>query len=554
MAVTSCVGSFVGVSDNVADGAILNLASMGNKVFRVTARDSNGTVTTKDVPFMVNSRDYEMNANLPVDTTMELTLPAAGVTFPTFIPSIPRDYIATAALGVRSTAGNTAVTVHDAAATTAGRLVNGGAALVQPVAVWGASSNPAAAAGATGPIGGASAPRTLVNYSAPVQNDPLTVTFRQTIGSTEALRSGTYSKTLTFTLSTTAPSAACTTFWRHRCSIAPDVACNSSMSVLSSPSETRLSCVARPRHRRDIERGDMRAKLAGLGAGVVGALAVAALLPSAAQAHPCAMNWSLSTATFLSANNSAAAWAGSLPTMNNDSDCAPVEDAYTGPASVATTGADAAADPVGPAVESFEYTPNMTPLGYSQRTPPLGTGTSLADINSDIAFKGNLAFQGHWSGFRVLDITDATNPVQLYNTEACRHTSGQGDVVVHGNILVRTWDSSNSTGANANATCMGDPVGNGFEGIHIWNIADPAQPGLRPQAADGRDRQRPGCARGRLRCAHGDRRAGRRARQPVSLRRRLERHLHGHGRRADQPDQPGRRRLPAAGQRESPVP
>ena len=220
----------------------------------------------------------------------------------------------------------------------------------------------------------------------------------------------------------------------------------------------------------------MRAKLAGLGAGVVGALAVAALLPSAAQAHPCAMNWSLSTATFLSANNSAAAWAGSLPTMNNDSDCAPVEDAYTGPASIATTGADAAADPVGPAVESFEYTPHMTPLGYSQRTPPLGTGTSLADINSDIAFKGNLAFQGHWSGFRVLDITDATNPVQLYNTEACRHTSGQGDVVVHGNILVRTWDSSNSTGANANATCMGDPVGNGFEGIHIWNIADPRNP------------------------------------------------------------------------------
>ena len=84
----------------------------------------------------------------------------------------------------------------------------------------------------------------------------------------------------------------------------------------------------------------------------------------------------------------------------------------------------------------------MTPLGYSQRVPPLGTGTSLADINSDIAFKGNLAFQGHWSGFRVLDISDPTNPIQLYNTEACRHTSGQGDVVVHGNILVRTWDSS----------------------------------------------------------------------------------------------------------------
>jgi hypothetical protein len=80
----------------------------------------------------------------------------------------------------------------------------------------------------------------------------------------------------------------------------------------------------------------------------------------------------------------------------------------------------------------------------------------------------------------VLDISDPANPVQLYNTEACRHTSGQGDVVVHGNILVRTWDSANTGGENANATCMGDPVTdpglNGFEGIHIWNIADPANP------------------------------------------------------------------------------
>src|SRR5690606_10761852 len=45
------------------------------------------------------------------------------------------------------------------------------------------------------------------------------------------------------------------------------------------------------------ERGVMRRYgLAGLVAGT--ALAVAALMPSAAQAHPCATTWSLSTATF----------------------------------------------------------------------------------------------------------------------------------------------------------------------------------------------------------------------------------------------------------------
>jgi hypothetical protein len=42
-------------------------------------------------------------------------------------------------------------------------------------------------------------------WSAPVSNDPLTITFSQHIGATDALRTGTYAKTLTFTLSTTEP-------------------------------------------------------------------------------------------------------------------------------------------------------------------------------------------------------------------------------------------------------------------------------------------------------------------------------------------------------------
>ena len=40
---------------------------------------------------------------------------------------------------------------------------------------------------------------------APVSNDPVTITFKQAISANDALRTGTYSKTLTFTLSTTNP-------------------------------------------------------------------------------------------------------------------------------------------------------------------------------------------------------------------------------------------------------------------------------------------------------------------------------------------------------------
>ena len=55
------------------------------------------------------------------------------------------------------------------------------------------------------PVGGVAAPITLKTWSAPVSNDAVTVAFRQVIGAGDALRTGTYSKTLTFTLSTTEP-------------------------------------------------------------------------------------------------------------------------------------------------------------------------------------------------------------------------------------------------------------------------------------------------------------------------------------------------------------
>ena len=59
---------------------------------------------------------------------------------------------------------------------------------------------------AGGAVGGSAAPTTLLTYAGPVsQRSALTLTFKQTIGANEPLRTGTYSKTLTFTLSTTAP-------------------------------------------------------------------------------------------------------------------------------------------------------------------------------------------------------------------------------------------------------------------------------------------------------------------------------------------------------------
>jgi hypothetical protein len=62
------------------------------------------------------------------------------------------------------------------------------------------------------------------------------------------------------------------------------------------------------------------------------------------------------------------------------------------------------------------------------------------------------------------------NPIQLVNYTGC--SVGQGDVVVYGNILVRSWDAE----ASPTSTCAGQLVGDDFEGIHIFDIADPANP------------------------------------------------------------------------------
>ena len=43
------------------------------------------------------------------------------------------------------------------------------------------------------------------SWTAPVSNDPVTIGFTQHIGASEAVRTGSYSQTLTFTLSTTQP-------------------------------------------------------------------------------------------------------------------------------------------------------------------------------------------------------------------------------------------------------------------------------------------------------------------------------------------------------------
>ena len=98
---------------------------------------------------------------------------------------------------VTSTAGDATLSVQDPELVRPGHLVNGAYALAQPLQVAAGANAAFASVGAT--------PATLRSYGGPVSNDPVTVAFKQTIGATEPLRTGSYGKPLTFTLSTDNP-------------------------------------------------------------------------------------------------------------------------------------------------------------------------------------------------------------------------------------------------------------------------------------------------------------------------------------------------------------
>lgn len=134
------------------------------------------------------------------------------------------------------------------------------------------------------------------------------------------------------------------------------------------------------------------------------------------------------------------------------------------------------------AVSTFAYTKNMHPLGFTEKSVPLDNTVPGAGVfNSDLAFWGRLAIQGTYEGFRVIDVSEPDNPVEIINYTGC--TGGttignQGDVLVWGNLLIRSWNSPVSAANAPIATCGGELVGQGFEGLNIFDISDPTNPVL----------------------------------------------------------------------------
>ena len=135
-----------------------------------------------------------------VPATLSLTL-GTPAEFGPFTPGLADTYTATTTGNVISTAGDGALSVTDPSTNAPGHLVNGTFSL--PQALKAAATSPAGTSAADGGVSGS--PLSLLAYTEPISNDAVTFTFKQDIGANDALRTGTYSKTLTFTLSTTTP-------------------------------------------------------------------------------------------------------------------------------------------------------------------------------------------------------------------------------------------------------------------------------------------------------------------------------------------------------------
>jgi type 1 glutamine amidotransferase len=148
-----------------------------------------------DVP---PSQSTTVTGNVPA--TLALSI-GAQPSFGTFTLGVQNIYTAATTANVLSSAGNAALSVADAGAQAPGHLVNG--TFVMPQALKARATNGANPSTAFADV--SATPLTLLSYAAPIANDSVSLQFQQAIGANDALRTGQYAKTLTFTLSTTAP-------------------------------------------------------------------------------------------------------------------------------------------------------------------------------------------------------------------------------------------------------------------------------------------------------------------------------------------------------------
>ena len=145
----------------------------GNNLFNLNFAEFNGEGIS-----VVKAPPVDGTVGGSVPATLSLTL-GAPATFGAFTPGVAKEYTASMTATVISSAGDAALSVSPSPT----YLTNGAFSLAEPLQVSLSKSA----------------------WTAPTSNEVVDVGFKQLIKANDPLRTGSYSKTLTFTLSTTTP-------------------------------------------------------------------------------------------------------------------------------------------------------------------------------------------------------------------------------------------------------------------------------------------------------------------------------------------------------------
>ncbi len=115
----------------------------------------------------------------------------------------------------------------------------------------------------------------------------------------------------------------------------------------------------------------------------------------------------------------------------------------------------------------------MRLVGMAPKAAPFDSVRGLTFVNSDLAFRGNLVYQGNFAGFSIWDVS---NPAQPTLVSAVPCITAQGDPSIIGNLLFLSAEG----GGNRN-DCANVGVQNAADhmaGVRIYDVSNPAMPRL----------------------------------------------------------------------------
>lgn len=112
-------------------------------------------------------------------------------------------------------------------------------------------------------------------------------------------------------------------------------------------------------------------------------------------------------------------------------------------------------------------------LAEAPKPPAFDSVAGLTFANSDLAFRGNMVYQGNFAGFSIWDVSNPKSP-KLVSTVPC--ITSQGDPTIYGDLLFISAEG----GGNRNDCAKGGVANEAdhMAGVRIYDVKNPAAPRL----------------------------------------------------------------------------